>query len=465
MNYPETLEFLYNALPEFQQVGAEAYKPGLERVRAFLRHLGDPHNAFKSIHIAGTNGKGSVSHIIASVLMAAGYRVGLYTSPHLRDFRERIRIDGQMISEDEVVEFVERHRGAMEGLSFFEMTVGMAFDRFRAAGVDVAVVEVGLGGRLDATNVVTPVLSVITNIGLDHTALLGDTIARIAFEKAGIIKRGVPVVVGEHGDDIDAVFVARAREECAPLVFAQDAYRCVAAREEADFQVLEVERPEGAAASAECAGGAATGAESGPARVEAKRLAGRSAQSVEAEDGRFSVTLDLLGDYQRNNIVTCMAVFAELNERTPLKVDYRAIERGCAVAAQSTGLVGRWQKLGERPLVIADTGHNEHGLREVVAQIARQSYRKLYMVVGFAADKDIDAILSLLPRGAWYVFTQASSRRALPAEQLAQRARAVGLEGEVAPTVAEALARARAIAAAEDMIFVGGSNFVVAEVV
>ena len=424
--YRKTLEFLYNALPEFQQVGADAYKPGLERVSAFLRRLDEPQRSFRAVHIAGTNGKGSTSHILAAVLMAAGYRVGLYTSPHLRDFRERIRIDGATISEQEVVEFVERHRDAMEGLSFFEMTVGMAFERFRAAGVDVAVVETGLGGRLDATNVITPVLSVITNIGLDHTALLGDTIPQIAAEKAGIIKAGVPVVVGERSTESDAVFEARASELDAPLIFAQDVWRCSGSQPLAETQMLQMERV--------------------------------------ADGSGSSIELDLLGEYQRKNIVTCLAAIDTLNKHSTLQVPPEAVAQGCIAAARSTGLLGRWQKLGERPLIIADTGHNEHGIREVAAQIVRQHYGKLYMVVGFAADKDVAAMLRLLPRTAYYLFTQPSSRRALPATELARLGQAAGLEGEVAATVPEALARARNLAALEDMIFVGGSNFVVAEI-
>ena len=425
MDYPQTLHFLYNALPEFQQAGAGAYKPGLERVGAFLRHLGDPQDNFRTIHIAGTNGKGSTSHLLASALMAAGYRVGLYTSPHLRDFRERIRIDGQTISEQVVVEFVACHRHAMRGLSFFEMTVGMAFECFRAAGVDVAVVETGLGGRLDATNVVTPILSVITNIGLDHTALLGDTIPQIATEKAGIIKPGTPVVVGERGPESDPVFEARAAKQGAPLLFAEDFYRCTGSEAWADRQTLHIARW--------------------------------------ADGENFSMDLDLMGDYQRKNIVTALTAVDVLNERTSLRIPPDATARGFASAECTTGLPGRWQKLGERPLVIADTGHNEHALRELMTQIARHPYSKLYMVIGFSADKDVAAMLRLLPRGAYYIFTQSLSQRALPAVELARMAAAEGLAGEVAVTVPGALARARALAAPEEMIFVGGSTFVVAD--
>jgi dihydrofolate synthase/folylpolyglutamate synthase len=423
MNYRRTLDFLYGSLPEFQQSGAVAYKPGLDRVKAFCACLGNPERTFATVHVAGTNGKGSTSHILASVLQAAGYRVGLYTSPHLKDFRERIRVDGQVIGEEEVVAFVARHGEEMKRLrlSFFEMTVGMAFDCFSRAGVEAAVVEAGLGGRLDATNVITPLLSIITNIGLDHTALLGDTLPLIAAEKAGIIKSGVPAVVGESSEECDGVFLRRARESGSEIIFADRAWRCAGGTTGTDCQMLEV-------------------------------ICGEE---------KFNITLDLQGDYQRKNIVTCMAAIDALGRS--LRIDRKAILAGCASAACSTGLTGRWQRLGVEPLVICDTGHNAHGLREVAAQIVRQKYERLYMVIGFVADKDLSLIVPLLPREAHYFFTQPSSRRALPAVRLAELCRAAGLQGEASPSVPEAFAAARAAASPRDMIFIGGSTFVVAD--
>ena len=435
MDYRQTLDFLYNSLPEFQRVGASAYKPGLDNTIAFNAYLEHPDRSFRAIHVAGTNGKGSVSHIIASVLQKAGYRTGLYTSPHLADFRERIRVDGAMMSEDEVVDFVAQHHGEMTrlGLSFFEMTVGMAFDHFRRRGVDIAVVETGLGGRLDSTNIITPLLSVITNIGFDHTGMLGDTIAKIAYEKAGIIKPSVPVVVGESSPESDRVFEVRARESGSPVIHADREWRALSAVQGDRTQMLELERTgDGFAGS------------SGP----------------DENSGMLKVELDLMGDYQRKNIITCMAAFDALAD---LDITREAIREGCAVAARSTGLTGRWQRLGEEPLIVCDTGHNEHGIRAVVAQIARQKYDRLYMVVGFVADKELSKILPLLPRDAYYFFTQPSNQRALPAREFAEAARKAGLEGEVVDSVSEALAAARKVAAPRDMIFVGGSTFVVAD--
>ncbi|MDR0509857.1 MAG: bifunctional folylpolyglutamate synthase/dihydrofolate synthase [Rikenellaceae bacterium] len=438
MTYGQTLEYLYGSLPEFQHVGAQAYKPGLERVAAFCERLGRPERSFASIHVAGTNGKGSTSHILASVLQAAGYRVGLYTSPHLVDFRERIRVDGQPVSEEEVVGFVGRWRGAMEGLSFFEMTVGMAFDHFRRSGVDVAVVETGLGGRLDATNIITPILSVITNIGLDHTALLGDTLPMIAAEKAGIIKPGVTAVVGESSPEYDGVFVRRARECGSELLFADALWQCVAAEPSAEGQVMELVR------CGERHGGLPSGGEN---------------SSFHDEFSPFRVALDLTGGYQRKNMVACMAAL----DAMPLRIGRGAILAGCASAARSTGFSGRWQKLCDHPLTICDTGHNAHGLKEVTAQIARQGYERLYMVVGFVADKNLSEIVPLLPREAHYIFTQPSTPRALPASELAGLCRAAGLHGEASASVAGAYSAARSLASPSDMIFIGGSTFVVAD--
>ncbi|MBE5034587.1 bifunctional folylpolyglutamate synthase/dihydrofolate synthase [Gallalistipes aquisgranensis] len=434
MTYPETLDFLFRSLPVFQQSGSSAYKPGLEHTIAFNDYLGRPDRNFLSIHVAGTNGKGSVSHLLASVLQAAGYRVGLYTSPHLKDFRERIRVNGTPISEREVVEFVARHREKMVGLglSFFEMTVGMAFDHFTRQEVEVAVVETGLGGRLDATNIIRPAASVITNIGFDHMALLGNTIPKIAAEKAGIIKPGIPAVIGEEHPESAPVFRARAQEAGADIFFAESLFRCVGD------------------------GGECLTGEDGTTR---RRL---TVERIEDGD-RLTLELDLLGEYQRRNIVTVMAAIRILNRTSPLSISRRDIAEGCATAARTTGLRGRWEILGREPLTVCDTGHNEHGLRLVAEQLRHQRYDKLYFVLGVVNDKDLHGILPLLPPDAHYLFTQASVERALPADRLAEEAARYGLHGETVPGVRNACDRARRLASPRDMIFIGGSTFTVAD--
>ncbi len=449
MNYRQTLETLYNMMPDFQDVWAGAYKPGLERVDEFLNLLGRPHDKFKAVHIAGTNGKGSVSHMTAAVLQGAGLKVGLYTSPHLRDFRERIRIDGETIPEEAVVEFAERHLETMKaiGLSFFEATMCMAFDWFARCGVDVAVVEAGLGGRLDSTNILMPVVSVITNIGLEHQQYLGETLAEIAGEKAGIIKRGVPVVIGEHGDAADEVFVHKAAVEDAPIIFAQDIYKCVAARKDGCRQVFTIERMVKQAADG--GGGEQASRESNPPRGAANL--------------KCDLTVDLLGDYQAKNIVTLLAV-VDVLRRTDAFSSFEFRFSILESAAVATGLRGRWEVMGHHPLVVADTAHNAHGIELVAEQLRGEHYETLYIVIGVAADKDLDAILPLLPREAHYIFTAPSVSRAMPAEQLAAHATKYGLNGDIVPRVPDALARARELASPRDMIFIGGSNFTVAEV-
>ena len=406
MDYRQTLDFLYCSLPVFQDVGGSAYKAGLDRIVALEEASGVPHRRFRSVHVAGTNGKGSVSHLIASALSAAGYRTGLFTSPHLKDFRERMRVDGETISEREVVEYVERNRETIGRVqpSFFEITTAMAFDHFARREVDVAVVEVGMGGRLDSTNVIRPLLSVITNIGYDHTQFLGDTLGRIAGEKAGIIKEDTPVVVGESQVETKLVFIERAKALRAPILFADQTYRVTDQRFLPDSQRLGIESL--------------------------------------LDGNRFEVECDLQGIYQRLNVPTALTALDVLNG-----------SGGLRIAPQ-----------GERPFVVCDTGHNESGIAEVAAQIARQTYRKLYMVVGFVEDKDLSRVLPLLPRQAHYVFTKAGIRRALDERELARRAAGYGLQGECVPTVNEALARARELAGPEDMIFIGGSTYVVAEV-
>lgn len=429
MNYAQTLDYLYSSLRSFQDAGSDAYKPGLERIEGFMTYLGRPHRHYATVHVAGTNGKGSTSHIIAAVLQAAGFRTGLFTSPHLHDFRERIRVDGVQISEREVVEFVEVHRSAMEriGLSFFEMTAAMAFEHFSREGVEVAVIETGLGGRLDATNIITPIASVITNIGLDHTDLLGSTLAEIATEKAGIIKPEVPVIIGEHDAVTDSVFERVARERRSNLYFAEELFELV---------------------SSEC--------NEGGSRFCVRRV---------GDEREYLLDLDLGGEYQRRNIITALGALEVLHRRTQVSISTRALVEGCRDAAATTGLQGRWQRLGERPTVVCDTGHNAHGLRYVSEQLKRLNCKQLYVVLGVVREKDLGAVLPLLPREAHYIFTQASVSRALEAEELARRASEFGLQGEVVCGVREAVAHARTLATEDDAIFIGGSTFTVAEVV
>ena len=430
MTYSETIDFLFNQVTSFQQVGAAAYKPGLERVEEFCRLLGNPHNDYHTIHIAGTNGKGSTSHMMASVLQQAGYRVGLFTSPHLKDFRERVRVDGKMISEQEVVGFVERNMPEIKrlGLSFFEITAAMAFDHFALQDVEVAVIETGLGGRLDATNIITPLVSVITNIGLDHTDLLGSTLQAVAVEKAGIIKRGVPVVLGERSEEYNDVFVKRAEELSAPLYFAQEQCRVLEQGVVDDMQCFVLQR--------------------------------------DRDNAKFEVKLDLMGEYQYNNLITASAALDVLDKLTPLTISRRAYLEGMQSVSCSTSLAGRWQVLSAEPYMVCDTGHNAHGIKYVAKQLQglAERYSKLYCVVGFAKEKSLDEVLPLLPTAAYYIFTQASSPRALPVVSLAEQAAEFGLKGEAVTNVADAVALAQKKATAKDAIFIGGSNFIVGEI-
>lgn len=429
MNYAQTLEFLYSSMPSFQRVGGDAYKPGLERVTAFCQHLGNPQRNFYTVHIAGTNGKGSVSHMLASILQQAGYRTGLFTSPHLADFRERIRVDGEMIPKQKVVNFVDRNQAKMKelDLSFFEMTAAMAFDYFDQSDVEVAIIETGLGGRLDATNLITPILSVVTNISMEHTEFLGDTIEKIAMEKAGIIKKSIPVVVGERNDDYNHIFVNRGAELNSRVIFAED-----------EFRLLGVEHFDN---------------HNQHFSVERQR------------DGRvFELDIDLLGDYQRHNIITACAAADYLAEMTPLTISRRAFRQGLADTAANTGLKGRWQVLSNEPYTVCDTGHNAAGIAYVAEQLEALECDRLFAVMGFAKEKDLDKILHLLPRKAHYIFTRAQIERARAIEDIAAAATALGLDFETAPTVAEAVARAKALATPSDAIFIGGSNYVIAEI-
>lgn len=427
MNYSQTTQFLFNSFPSYQNVGPGAYKEGLHNIVEMCRRLDNPQKNYFTIHIAGTNGKGSVSHILASVLQQAGYCVGLFTSPHLVDFRERIRVNGEPISEREVVRFVREHKEEMTslGLSFFEMTTAMAFHHFSERDVEVAIIETGLGGRLDSTNILKPILSIITNIGLDHTALLGSTIGEIAFEKAGIIKEEVPVVIGESAPESDEVFERVAKAHNALLVHADREWEIVDSAPSGEFMRYHLQRP---------------------------------------RDGRNQILdLDLMGSYQRKNILTVRTAVSVLRHQTPLNISTRALVEGTRSVCSSTGLMGRWQRLGTSPQVICDTGHNAHGIKELVEQIARQDYRKLYMVVGMVSDKDFDSVIPLMPRDGYYIFTAPSVPRALPASSLAEKFLAEGFEGEVVEGVHAAYRRAVELATPEDFIFIGGSTFVVAD--
>jgi dihydrofolate synthase/folylpolyglutamate synthase len=424
MTYQETLKYLFGQLPIYQRSGKAAYKANLENTLAFDEYLGHPHKRFRTIHVAGTNGKGSVSHLLASVLQSAGYRTGLYTSPHLLDFRERIRINGEMIPEQVVVNFVEHNYAIIEKISpsFFEMTVALAFDYFAREQVDVAVVEVGLGGRLDSTNIITPDLSVITNIGIDHTMFLGNTLETIAGEKAGIIKPGIPVVVGRFQPETAAVFRDKAAKEEAPIVFSSEAFALKSVEIKNDYQLLGIES--------------------------------------ETISGSFKVPL--LGSYQHENIITVMAALKELRTAGYIISD-AAIHSGVEGVLHQTGLLGRWQKVSERPLVICDTGHNADGIERVVAQIKALGRQHVHIVLGMVNDKDVKTILKLLPVNARYYFTRASIPRALDEKVLHEAAQRAGLTGEHWPNVLSALEAAKKNASDNDLIFIGGSTFVVAE--
>jgi dihydrofolate synthase/folylpolyglutamate synthase len=425
MTYEETLHYLYTSTPVFEHSGASAYKPGLETSLALDNYLENPHLSYNIIHVGGTNGKGSVCHLLAAILQAAGYKVGLYTSPHLVDYRERIRVNGQMISKEYVVDFVEKHRAFFEPLhpSFFELTSTLAFDYFRSQKVDIAIIEVGLGGRLDSTNIITPLLSIITSISKDHTQLLGETLGEIAYEKAGIIKPGVPVVLGEMNDDIVVdVFIKKAEEMNAPLFYA----------------------------------------------VEEGLLTG-DAHLVEDKEWYYD-TADygqLFGQLSGfSQIMNTLTVLCSLRVLDDLGVDIsrEAVRSGFEHVIELTGLQGRWQEVQSAPYTITDTGHNPGAWKFINFQLTMYTAsRRLYMVIGLSGDKDIDGILQEMPKHGFYLFTQASTGRALPANVLAAHGKSAGLSGETYDTVADAVHQAMAIAGENDIVFIGGSNFVVAE--
>lgn len=406
----------------FSRIGAAAYKPGLDTSLALDSYFGNPHRKFRSIHVGGTNGKGSTSHSLAAVLQSQGYKTGLYTSPHLADFRERIRVDGEMIPRRAVTDFVERFRasGYKGHPSFFELTMMMAFDWFARQEVDYAVIEVGMGGRLDSTNIITPIGCVITNISKDHTQFLGDTLPKIASEKAGIIKPCIPVVIGEAEGEIRRVFADKAADTGAPIYFAQE----------------DVTLPDTS-----------------------------SLENVTLPSGQ-TFGYDLKGDYQKANLRTVLAAIQMLRG-TGVEISDKSIAEGLANVCSLTGLAGRWMRLSENPLAIADTGHNEAGLRYNFAQLERLRAqvpgRRLHIVTGFVADKDVDHILPLFPRDASYYLTQAQIPRAMPVEELVRKAAACGISGNMYGTVPEAWHAALAAAGTDDLIYVGGSTFIVAD--
>ena len=421
MNYQETIEYLFNSTPVFEKVGAKAYKPGLQTTETLDKHFGHPHRQFKSIHVAGTNGKGSCSHTLAAILQSEGYKVGLFTSPHLVDFRERIRVNGECISEQYIIDFVEKERRFFELLhpSFFELTTALAFKYFAEQKVDIAIIEVGLGGRLDCTNIITPILSIITNISKDHTQFLGNTLADIAGEKAGIIKPGVPVIIGEDLPETRPVFQQKAQKENSPIIFAQD---------ENQQEVQKAEHINGKMEYTTRTWGKLTG--------------------------------ELCGDYQAKNMNTILNAVKYL---TLVKNKGTSIKYGISHVTELTGLMGRWQKIQDKPLVICDTGHNVGGWQYLAPQIKAQACRQLRIVFGMVDDKDVTTVMKMLPKDAIYYWTQATTKRAIKVEKIAELGTSLGLNGNVYPSVNKAFKAAQADAAEDDFIFVGGSSYIVAD--
>jgi dihydrofolate synthase/folylpolyglutamate synthase len=424
MNYEEVIKFMFNSLPMYQRIGKAAYKANLENTLALDKHFNSPHKNFKTIHVAGTNGKGSVSHSIASILQEAGYKTGLYTSPHLVDYRERIRVNGQMISQQYVTDFINNNIGIIKdiGPSFFEMSVALAFDYFRACNINIAVIEVGMGGRLDSTNIINPVLSIITNIGYDHTQFLGNTPSEIAFEKAGIIKPYIPCIIGETNYKTKDVFVQKANEMHAPIIFADQYY--------------------------------STSLTSVNDRV--------GIYNIETKTKTYRLEFELAGSYQQRNLATILQSVETLNN-LDVNITAENLNNGLKRIRQNTGLRGRWEILSYAPLTICDTGHNQEGLSYVITQLLSQHYKKLHIVIGFVSDKNITTILSLFPKHAEYYFTQASVPRALPAIELQKEALKHNLIGNPYEDVISAFNSAKDNSDKDDMIFIGGSTFVVGD--
>ena len=422
MTYEETIEYLFNSAPLFQHVGKDAYKEGLDNTHQLDAHFNHPHQKFKTIHVAGTNGKGSCSHTLAAILQSAGYKVGLYTSPHLVDFRERIRVNGVPVSEEHVINFVSQHQSFFEPLhpSFFELSTAMAFNYFAEEQVDIAVIEVGLGGRLDCTNIIHPDMCVITNISFDHVQFLGDTLSKIASEKAGIIKPGIPVVIGESTPETKPVFTQKALQEGAPIHFAEEEQLLI----------------------------------SNSINALGKRI--YQTQDYANLEG------ELGGLCQIKNTNTLLSAIRVLQE-AGYNIKEPHVRDGFAHVCSITGLMGRWQKLQERPTMICDTGHNKAGIQYIVEQLSLQTYQRLHIVMGMVNDKDISGVLAMLPKEATYYFTKASVSRALNEKEVQRLAGEAGLKGETYPSVRKAVEAAQASATPEDFIFVGGSTFIVAD--
>ena len=427
MNYKETVDYLFAQLPMFQRQGKAAYKANLDNTLALDAYFNHPHKRFKTIHVAGTNGKGSTSHMLAAILAEAGYKTGLYTSPHLKDFRERIKINGHMIPENEVVDFVASHKIIFQELkpSFFEMTVALAFDYFAREKVDIAIIEVGLGGRLDSTNIISPLVSVITNIGLDHTDLLGDTIELIAAEKAGVIKPNTPVVISQSQTEIVELFQNKAQSVGASIHFADQIYKVTA--------------------------------------LELENYSQRKFSVTSANGQTSSYLLDLPGIYQQKNLAGVLNTI-DIVKSKGYNITQKNIEDGLANAAKTTGLKGRWQVLSNTPVTICDTGHNVDGIKEILLQLAQLKYNRLHVVFGMVGDKNVDGVLELMPKDAIYYFTKASIPRAMDEKILEEKAAKFGLRGTTYPNVETAAKFAKKNAQTNDLIFIGGSTFIVADI-
>ncbi|MFD1757770.1 bifunctional folylpolyglutamate synthase/dihydrofolate synthase [Rufibacter sediminis] len=427
MTYEQALDYLYQQLPMFHRIGNAAFKKSLDNILALTAALDNPQHKFKTVHVGGTNGKGSSSSMLAAILQAAGYKTGLYTSPHLKEFTERIRVNGEMISREKVASFTQQHQTLFEEVkpSFFEMTVALAFDYFVEEQIDIAIIEVGLGGRLDSTNIITPLVSLITNIGLDHQALLGNTVQEIAAEKAGIIKPGVPAVISRTQESVSGIFEQKSLETESLLIFAEQAYK-----------------------------------------VEFLQASGLSSYyTVYKGDTVYldQLELSLLGSYQRFNLPGVLATVDQLNQQG-YQISEDQLRAGLRDVQGLTGLKGRWQILGHQPLMICDTGHNVDGLREVILQLLAMQPKQVHFVFGAVNDKDIQSVLRLLPVSYRYYFCEAQIPRALPVHKLWEEAQFAGLKGAAYPTVEDALLAAKAFAQEDEVIFIGGSTFVVAEI-
>ncbi len=425
MTYQETLNYLYSKLPMYSKVGISAYKKDITNTILLCESIGNPHKKFKSIHVAGTNGKGSTSHMLAAIMQTAGYKTGLYTSPHLKDFRERIRVNGIMCDKDFVVEFVQKIKPQIEKIqpSFFEVTVAMAFEYFAKQKVEIAIIETGLGGRLDSTNIIQPIISVITNIGYDHMDILGNTLPEIAFEKAGIIKNNTPVVIGESLPETKQVFINKASQENASISFAEENYTLLSTTSDHQLQYILFKH----------------------------------------NDQNKNIAIDLLGIYQTKNLFTVLETCKQLNKQS-FKLNDKIITSALSQTKSLTGLLGRWQIIGENPLIILDVAHNKDGVTQIVQQLQQTSYNNLHCIFGMVKDKDHNAVLELLPKNAFYYFTNAHIERALPCEELQKKANQFNLNGNHYSNVTDALDAAKAKANNNDIIIVFGSVFLIAEV-